>query len=150
MCDFTDEKERLERILLQNLRAHLPAMRELLERVNSKAGYEDGLYRFYYQSFKVFRLQDFTAEIVGLLKEITPEGRGFCEFFREILAAGTERKFDFSDNQHWIERTAPIVQAFLHARYFLEMAVTYAAELEEPPQPMPFGWAAILCLYDLR
>jgi hypothetical protein len=54
------------------------------------------------------------------------------------------------DNQHWAERTAPIVQAFLHARYFLEMAVKYAEAFREPPKNMPSGWAALLCLYRMR
>jgi hypothetical protein len=54
------------------------------------------------------------------------------------------------DNQHWVERAGPIVQAFLHPRYFLEMAVKYAAQLDEPPEAMPSGWAALLCLYGLR
>jgi hypothetical protein len=60
------------------------------------------------------------------------------------------REFSQDDNAHWVERTAPIVEAFLHARYFLEMAAKYAVELEEPPQLMPSGWAALLSLYGLR
>lgn len=46
--------------------------------------------------------------------------------------------------------TRPIVEAFFHARFFVEMAVKYGSELTEPPQPMPGGWAALLYLYDLR
>jgi hypothetical protein len=43
-----------------------------------------------------------------------------------------------------------MVEAFAHARYFLEMACKYGKELEEPPQIMPSGWASVLYLYDLR
>ena len=44
----------------------------------------------------------------------------------------------------------PIVEAFFHAKYFLEMAVRYGRTLESPPRKLPSGWAAFLYLYDLR
>ena len=31
-------------------------------------------------------------------------------------------------NQRWTEATRPIVEAFFHARYFLEMVCKYGAE----------------------
>ncbi|MGO9270647.1 MAG: hypothetical protein ACLQOO_10420 [Terriglobia bacterium] len=143
------EKQRLERILLLNMRQHEPNLRRVLEEVN-EGSYEDRLYRYYAQSFKVFDLQGCTKLIVGSLTTIAPEGRPFCGFFAEIIQQGTGREFSMADNQNWMERTAPIVQAFFHARYFLEMAIKYAAELAEPPQMLPSGWAALLCLYGLR
>ena len=44
----------------------------------------------------------------------------------------------------------PILEAFFHARYMLEMAVKYGKELDRPPNCLPSGWAAFLYLYDLR
>jgi hypothetical protein len=41
------------------------------------------------------------------------------------------------------------VEAFFHARFFLEMAVRYAS-LDSPPRPLPSGYAALLYLYRLR
>ena len=38
---------------------------------------------------------------------------------------------------------------YYHPRFMLEMAVRYA-DLPQPPQPMPNGWAALLYLFDLR
>ena len=145
-----EEYLRLERTLLENMRQRVTSLRQLLEQVNDHWGYEDGIYRFYHQSFKVFHLQHYTHRIIEALAELAPDARGFCREFVEITSAGTGREFSVEDNQRWVERTAPIVQAFLHARYFLEMAVKYASQLAEPPQPMPSGWAALLCLYDLR
>jgi hypothetical protein len=55
----------------------------------------------------------------------------------------------FEDNARWAEATRPIVEAFFHARYFVEMAVRYA-RLDEPPQFLPSGYAVLLCLYGLR
>jgi hypothetical protein len=45
--------------------------------------------------------------------------------------------------------SASIIEAFFHARFFLEMAVRYAP-LEAPPNPLPSGYAALLHLYGLR
>ncbi len=53
-------------------------------------------------------------------------------------------------NQRWVEATRPIVEAFFHAGYFLEMVCKYGKELEEPPDLLPSGWAAVLYLYGLR
>jgi len=53
-------------------------------------------------------------------------------------------------NRRWLEVTRPIVEAFFHAQYFLEMAVRYGRQLKRPPRQLPSGWAAFLYLYDLR
>jgi hypothetical protein len=141
--------ERLEKILLENMHHRAPALQQLLSEVNHHI-YEDRLYRFYHQSFKVYDLQQTTQQIAAALTTIAPEKQPFCTFFQSILSAGTNREFEPADNHHWLERTAPIVQAFLHARYFLEMAVKYGAQLKNLPQPMPSGWAALLELYGIR
>jgi hypothetical protein len=39
-----------------------------------------------------------------------------------------------------------MVEAFCHARYFVEMAVTYGQKLTAPPRLLPSGWAALLHL----
>jgi hypothetical protein len=49
-----------------------------------------------------------------------------------------------------LKETRPIIEAFFHARYMLEMAVSYGKELERPPSVLPSGWAALLYLFDLR
>jgi hypothetical protein len=53
-------------------------------------------------------------------------------------------------NQRWTEATRPILEAFFHARYFLEMVCKYGKELEEPAESLPSGWAAVFELYGLR
>ncbi|HTP49195.1 MAG TPA: hypothetical protein VMK42_00730 [Anaeromyxobacteraceae bacterium] len=58
--------------------------------------------------------------------------------------------FQIADNERWCEVTRPMLEAFFHARFFLEMAVRYGYELEAPPRSLPSGWAAFLYLYDLR
>jgi hypothetical protein len=54
------------------------------------------------------------------------------------------------DNRRWLEVTRPMLEAYFHARYFIEMAVRYGDELDAPPASMPSGWAALLYLYDMR
>lgn len=44
-----------------------------------------------------------------------------------------------------------LLEAFFHTKYFLEMAARYGEELEAAPESdIPSGWAALLCLYELR
>ena len=135
--------------LLRNLREKEAELKSQLEACSDHWGYEDPVYRFYHQSFKVFWLQERTRSLAALLAEIAPTDRPLDPWFVEIVRAGTGRAFAPEDNARWTEATRPIVEAFFHARYFVEMAVRYAS-LHEPPQFLPSGYAALLCLYGLR
>jgi len=55
------------------------------------------------------------------------------------------------EHPHGHARLRPLwlLEAFFHARYFLEMAIRYA-DLSDPPRPLPSGYAALLYLYGLR
>lgn len=140
----------VETKLIAAISAELPTLESLLEKWSSdQKGYEDRIYRFYHQSFKVFALQRTTVEIVARLQALAPE-RPLNEWFLEIVHAGTGKEFTTSDNANWLAVTRPIVEAFFHARYFLEMVCKYGKELDSPPEVLPSGWAAVLCLYDLR
>ena len=112
-------------------------------------GYEDPIYRFYHGSFKVYNLQGKTSAAVRQLQAIAPE-RTMDEAFMQIVQEGTGKIWKNEDNEHWQEVTRPIVEAFFHARYFLEMAVKYGKDLRRAPSELPSGWAALLCLYNLR
>ena len=134
--------------LLRNLKSRLPTLRSLLEDSNSHWGYEDPIYRFYHHSYKVFSLQGQTEQIVRALGELLP-GRPLNPWLLQIVAEGTGKTFSLEMNAAWEKHTRPILEAFFHARFFLEMVIRYA-DLPEPPNPLPSGWAAILCLYRLR
>jgi hypothetical protein len=131
------------------LKRELPRLEELLAEAGSQWRYEDGLYRFYHQSYKVHRLQPYTLDMVAALRSLAPE-RELHPYFAEILAAGTGIEFVHEHNDRWTEVTPPIVEAFLHAKYFLEMAVKYGGALDAPPRIMPSRWAAVLYFYGLR
>jgi len=137
-----------EDALLRNLRSRQSELTAILEECSSHWGFEDPIYRFYHQSFKVYALQDQTSRIVRVLESLAPD-RPLNPWFRQIVEQGTGRSFKQDDNADWTRITRPILEAFFHARFFLDMAVRYAT-LPEPPLPLPSGYAALLRLYGLR
>ncbi len=145
--DLDDRPEARE--LLKNLQAQLSALDALLAQCNNHWGYEDPIYRFYHHSFKVYGLQDQTLKIVKALQALVPQ-LALNEQFMRIVAGGTGKIFKPEDNRNWETVTRPILEAFFHARFFLEMAVKYGKKLKAPPQTLPSGWAAVLYLYNLR
>ena len=146
----TELDDRVEvKELFKNLKKELPALEELLAKCGGPWGYEDPIYRFYHQSFKVYKLQDQTTEIVAKLQALAPN-LSMNVWFLRIVREGTGKTFAQEDNKDWLAVTRPIVEAFFHARYFLEMAVRYGKQLAFPPRILPSGWAALLYLYNLR
>ena len=135
--------------LLQNIKEQLPQLGKLFVEADDHWGIEDGFYRFYHQSFKVYYLQQLTEQICTALRTLLPD-RALNRWFCEIVAQGTGKKFELSHNENWLHETRAIVEAFFHAHFFLRMVVKYGKQLSEPPQTMPSGWAAVLYLYDLR
>ena len=135
--------------LLAGIKAALPDLLALRERFEEHWGCEDRVYRFYHQSWKVFDLQDLTAAAVGRFRALMP-GRVLNDWFEQIVTEGTGKKFATEHNARWLEVTRPIVEAFFHARYFLDMISKYGRRLRTPPAMLPSGWAAVLYLYNLR
>lgn len=146
----TDGDDRPEvRALFASLRRSLSRLERLLGDCRSHWGGEDGVYRFYHHSMKVYSLQEITSAIVAALQSLAPD-RQLHESFLAIVREGTGKTFELEHNRRWLEVTRPIVEAFFHAQYFLEMAVRYGKELKQPPRQLPSGWAAFLELYNLR
>ena len=135
--------------LFKNLKKTLPKLEELLEKCSGEWGYEDHIYRFYHQSFKVYGLQTLTLKIVKTLKSLRP-GVPLDDWFMQIIEEGTGKEHELEHNECWLQMTRPMLEAFFHARFFLEMAVKYGRELDYPPGSLPSGWAAFLYLYNLR
>jgi hypothetical protein len=136
-------------LLLANIKRDLESL-EALVYDDRHWRYEDPIYRFYHQSSKVFYIQGETQQLVEALQRLSPDGAPLNVWFTEIVAQGMGKKFVPADNDRWLERTRPMLEAFFHARFFAEMAVKYGRELERPPAVLPSGWAALLYLFDLR
>jgi hypothetical protein len=125
--------------LLQSLKQRLPALEKALERLTDVCFREDLVYRAYSGSFKVeFYREDLRAAIV-LLENLAPTERGLCKEFKKVLAGDGGR-----------DEYLTMADVYFHVRFFLEMAVKYGRELDEPPSSLPFGWAALLSLYQIR
>lgn len=142
------ERDRLERLLLARLKEHRAELDSLWSGLNGHWGFEDGFYRFYHGSFKVYGVQSNTEKAVKFLRALLPE-RELNDSFMAIIRDGTGKEFELAHNQEWLKHTRPIVEAFSHARFMVEICVRYA-QLETPPQPLPSGYAALLYLYNLR
>lgn len=150
MKKFEDKIMNLNKKLLENIKNNLPKLEEFLNGIKEDDIYGDLVYRFYHGSFKVFWIQGVTEKIVKVLKELAPEECIFSESFQEILKDGTGKVFKSEFNENWGKNTRPLLEAFFHAKYFLEMAVKYGKELEEAPYNLPSGWAGLLELYGIR
>ena len=146
---MVNAKGAMTEALLAAIKAKLPELEALEQRVSSHWIGEDHFYRFHYQSYKVYALQNTTLEIVAALQALLPE-RPLTGFLPEIVADGTGRTFTPEVNTRWTAETRPILEAFFHAREFLRLIVHYGRELETPPQTLPSGWAVVLLLYGLR
>src|SRR5262249_53485133 len=115
MTALEDWKDFQEKRILANIAANLEDLERLLEECSGKWGYEDPIYRFYHQSFKVYAVQECTQEIVAKLQALAPEVP-LNKWFMETIRQGTGRQFVYEDNYNWTPVTRPMIEAFLHAR----------------------------------
>ena len=119
-----EEHLKRDRVLLANIKRQLPELESLLEEVNSHWGYEDPIYRFYHRSLKVYAIQQTTQRMIKLLKSLAPPGATISADFEQIYKAGASGKeFEMEHNKDWTKHTRVFLEAFFHAKYFLEMAV---------------------------
>src|SRR5438132_2668696 len=127
---FRTEKQKRgeEAKLLAAIHEKLGDLDKLLEKCSGQWGYEDPIYRFYHQSFKVYALQETTQEIVANLEVLAPHLELNLDF-TEIIEQGTGKVFSIEHNDNWLAITRPIVEAFFHARYMLEMVCKYGRNL---------------------
>jgi hypothetical protein len=134
--------------LLGRIKARLPLLEEWLAEIKGPYEEEDGIYRFYHQSFKVFgRLQPHTESGFKLISEI---GSPVNEWYQQIYQDGVRKETPEDMNEHWLKYARPILEAFWHTKYFIEMMVKYGRQLEFAPVSLPLGWAAIQALFGCR
>ena len=141
-------RERINALLLR-IKARLPELEELARRLEEAE--EDGIYRFYHGSYKVFYLQDPVKAVFTLIKEIGGESDPPNFEYARIVDAGTAHEFQGErTNANWDAETKPILEAIWHTKYFINMMVRYAKELETVEMPLESGMAAVLYLFELR
>jgi hypothetical protein len=138
--------------LLNTLKQNLPELEKLLSDTNGHWQGEDGFYRFYHGSLKVYFLQKQTEKILSLINKVREEANidALNNQFLEIVQEGTNKHFNLEHNQAWSYHTRPILEAYFHSREMLKYMVKYAKKLETAPNMLPSGWAAVLYLFNLR
>ena len=135
--------------LLKRIKSHVPEMKERREKIDNWDS-EDLIYRFYHRSFKVYYLQGHTLNIMKIINDIAGDEFDIDPMFKHIVENGVGIEFDMEHNKDWQGWTRPIVEAYFHARYFLDMMIKYGEELEGDVRMLPSGWAAILSIFCLR
>jgi hypothetical protein len=141
-------------VLLNNIKQSLPELEKLLGEVSDHWQYEDSVYRYYHQSFKIYRVQATTQKIYAALENISPHEPKEIpnEWFNNIMMQGAAGKvFKLEHNKEWEKTCRPFLEAFFHAKYFLEMAVKYGKRYKNAPKGrISSGWAALLEIYNIR
>jgi hypothetical protein len=140
----------LERInaLFLRIKAHLPELEEVASELEEAE--ENGIYRYYHGSYKVFNLQNPVKDAFTLIKKIGGEDDPPLHDYAQIVEAGTAHDFGEKTNANWDAETKPILEAFWHTKYFVQMMVKYGKKLEKVEMPLDYGMAAVLYLFELR
>ncbi|MBN2458971.1 hypothetical protein JXB28_01695 [Candidatus Woesearchaeota archaeon] len=149
---FEEYKSRHDK-LLKNIKESLPTLEKLLAEVSGHWVYEDMVYRFYHWSYKVFWVQENTKKMYSALESISPHDPKKIpnEWFNNIVKQGAPGiSFDTDHNETWEKTCRPFLEAFFHAKFFLEMAVKYGKGYDNAPNVMGSGWAALTELYKIR
>jgi hypothetical protein len=133
--------------LLARIHAAMPELEATLAYPLIAGAREEAMFRLYHGSYKVYPLQQLTLRIVGVLERLAPPGADLSPWFREIVADGTGLEFTLAHNETWPNPARRVVEAFLHAHFFLDAAARYGRAFATAPNPMPGGWAAVLELY---
>lgn len=142
----------LDERLLENAKARIGDVERLAAAFERAE--EDGVYRYYHQSFKVFGLQSLVRAALALLSELTPAEEPLYHRFTAICREALAHEWRWNEmqavNANWQERARPVLEAFWHCGYFLRQLARYGRELEAAPEMLPDGWAAVLELYGQR
>lgn len=148
--------------LLRAIKDHLDELGALKGEVEGHWGAVDMFYRFYHQSFKVYRIQTHTMDMVSIFGKIraavdwepkperwhTPER--LDKDFLQIVSEGTGKQFDMSHNKEWGKHTRPMLEAYFHAKMFLDMMIACGHRMEEASSLLDSDWASVLYLYKMR
>ena len=96
-------------------------------------------------------MQPLVRRARDLFAKISPDGAPLHPWFAAVCESALDHEFDSGrTNDNWLGETRPLLESFWHCKYFLEQMLRYGRELETAPQMLPSGWAAIMCLYNMR
>lgn len=138
--------------LLENIKKHAQEFKDLKAYFLEHWSEADLIYRFYHGSFKVYRIQDLTQKALDLFERVKPEGIVFNADFDTIVKEGTNKRFELAHNAEWLKHTRPLLEAYFHCKYFVDMIVRILEQNEEDPfnGMLDSGSAGALYLFNLR
>ncbi len=142
-------KLKMANILLRNIKSRMERLKELQRLANNVFMAERAMYRYYHHSYKVYDIQEMTIEIRDELKNLMKD-IPLNKSYVKLIKKGTGKRFKQSHNKKWDHHTLPMVEAFHHSKFFLDMAIKYGEELDTAPTQLPEGWGALLHLYNIR
>src|SRR4051812_25576097 len=88
-----EEENRLAQKLLQTIKERLPELEKTLADACGRWQAEDGFYRYYHGSFKVYGLQTVTERVIATLRSLLAE-RELNKRFMDIVNGGTGKTFE--------------------------------------------------------
>ncbi len=143
-----EDRHRLAEMLLANIRSEKDTIDNLVS--SFKKSEPEFIYRFYHQSFKVFGYKELIRYSVKFLEKLAPESSQLNSWYRGIVDLGLDKGFNDSTNDNWLAETQPLLEAFWHTKFFVTQMKSSAESLETAPEILPYNWASVLYLYDLR
>lgn len=149
MDEAMDERSLGYTKLLSEIKSH----RETLASIHrSIVGIEPELvYRYYHQSFKVFMFKEIIQFTKKTFEDLSPDAKPLNDWFLAVVDYALEAEFNNeTTNKNWLLETRPILEALWHCKFFVEQMLSSADSLEEAPKMLPYDWAAVLYLYNIR
>lgn len=135
--------------LLDRIKKGAADLQVQLDLADQEFGAPDLFYRFYTQSFKTFRIQQYTAKFMECIQTVAGDEK-LHPWFLGIIAEGTDKVFDLSHNNEWLKHTRPMMEAYFHSRMVVEQMLWCSKNLTKAENWLDSPWAAVLTIYNLR
>lgn len=147
--EYFEKQLELEAKLLETIQEKQTELLKMKEWADNQfGGGEDMVYRFYHQSFKVYRVQEWTGKMVELIRSLLPVELN--SYFERIVEEGTGKVFKMDHNTKWYEETKPLIDTYLHTRHILDLIVKYGINGTENDRTGDPGWYTVLYIYKIR
>ena len=111
----------------------------------------DTLYRFYHQSFKVYRAQELNQEALDLLRKLRSDRSTLSPFLEELIAhASPTVQFAPEHNRAWVATVGPFLTLHLHLHRIFVAMRTALQQHERLPEILDDALALSLAALGLR
>jgi hypothetical protein len=136
--------------LLHLIKINKKELRRIIKEISKNDLFENHMYRFYSESYKVIHIRDQVIRMIELLKKLAPEGYKLNEKFNEIIAGiEYDKNLDEEDFQNEISKSRQYTEALFHCKFLLENSIKYGRSLRKAPEILPYGWACLISLYNI-